>query len=55
MLRLITRLWLLFMLILSHIPGEPSGEESKWLSRMTGVKESVLRRSAHVVLYLMVH
>ncbi len=40
------------MLILSHIPGGPSGEESRWLSRMTGVKEGVLRKAAHVVLYL---
>ena len=52
MLKVITILWLTFMLVLSHIPGGPSGEESKWLSSMTGVKESVLRRSAHVVLYL---
>ena len=40
------------MLILSHIGGTASGEESRWLSRMTGVKESVLRRSAHVVVYI---
>ena len=52
MLKVITILWLVFMTILSHIPGGPSGEESRWLSSMTGVKESVLRRSAHVVLYL---
>lgn len=52
MLKFITILWLTFMLLLSHIPGGPSGEESRWLSSMTGVKESVLRRSAHVVLYL---
>ena len=52
MLKVITILWLTFMLVLSHIPGGPSGEESRWLSSMTGVKESVLRRSAHVVLYL---
>ena len=50
--KIITVIWLLFMLILSHIPGEPSGEESRLLSRLTGVKESTLRRSAHVVLYL---
>ena len=52
MLRFITGLWLAFMLVLSHIGGQASGEESRWLSRMTGVKESVLRRSAHVVVYI---
>ena len=52
MLTLITGLWLLFMLILSHIGGQASGEESRWLSRMTGVKESVLRRSTHVIVYI---
>lgn len=52
LLKIITILWLLFMLVLSHIPGEPSGAESRWLSSMTGVKEGVLRRAAHVVLYL---
>lgn len=52
MIRFITFLWLTFMLFLSHIPGGPSGEESRWLSRMTGVKEGVLRRAAHVVVYL---
>lgn len=50
--RLITILWLLFMLILSHIGGKASGAESRWLSQMTGVKEGTLRRSAHVILYL---
>lgn len=52
LLKIITILWLLFMLVLSHIPGEPSGAESRWLSSMTGVREGILRRSAHVVLYL---
>lgn len=50
--KIITGIWLLFMLILSHIPGEPSSAESRWLSSMTGVREGTLRRSAHVVLYL---
>lgn len=50
--KILTVLWLLFMLILSHIPGEPSGAESRWLSSMTGVKEGTLRRAAHVVVYL---
>lgn len=40
------------MLILSHIGGRVSGEESRWLASMTGVKEGTLRRSAHVVVYL---
>ena len=52
MLKVITILWLVFMTILSHIPGGPSGEESRWLSSMTGVKESVLRRGMHVFVYL---
>ena len=51
-LRFITLLWLILMLILSHIGGTVSGEESRWLSRMTGIKESVLRRSAHIVVYI---
>lgn len=47
-----TFLWLVFMLILSHIPGGPSAEESQWLSSMTGVSESLLRLIAHVLLYM---
>ena len=50
--KVITEIWLAFMLILSHIGGTASGAESRWLSSMTGVKESVLRRSAHVVVYI---
>ena len=52
LLKFITILWLAFMLILSHIPGGPSGEESRWLASMTGIKEGLLRRSMHVALYL---
>lgn len=52
LLKIITILWLIFMITLSHIPGEPSGAESRWLSSMTGVREGVLRRAAHVVLYI---
>ena len=37
--------------LLSHTPGEASGNQSKWLSSMTGVKEGLLRRTAHVVLF----
>ena len=36
---------------LSHTPGEASGNQSKWLSSMTGVKEGLLRRLAHVILF----
>ena len=36
---------------LSHTSGETSGNQSKWLSSMTGVKEGLLRRLAHVVLF----
>ena len=50
--KIITGIGLWFMLILSHIPGKPSSAESRWLSSMTGVREGTLRRSAHVVLYL---
>ena len=52
MIRFITFLWLTFMLFLSHIPGGPSGEESRWLSSMTGVEEGLLRQGMHVILYL---
>lgn len=47
-----TFLWLILMLILSHISSRPSAEESRWLSSMTGVSESSLRMLMHVVLYL---
>ena len=38
--------------LLSHAPGTVSGEQSKYLSSMTGVKEGLLRRMAHVVLFV---
>ena len=37
--------------ILSHTPGTVSGNQSRWLSEMTGVKEGLLRRLAHVLLF----
>ena len=37
--------------LLSHTPGTVSGNQSRWLSSMTGVKEGLLRRMAHVVLF----
>ena len=49
--KIITGFWLVFMLVLSHIGGTASSEESRWLSRMTGVKEGILRRYAHVIVY----
>ena len=39
--------------MLSHTPGTVSGNQSKWLSSMTGVKEGLLRRIAHVALFLL--
>lgn len=51
MIKFVTGMWLTFMLILSHISGGTSGEESRWLSVMIGVEEGLLRRSAHVVVY----
>ena len=36
---------------LSHATGTVSGNQSKWLSSMTGVKEGLLRRLAHVILF----
>ena len=36
---------------LSHARGDVSGNQSKWLSSMTGVKEGLLRRLAHVILF----
>ena len=44
--------WIVFMTALSHTPGEKSGAESRWLARTTGVDEAVLRRAAHVFLFL---
>lgn len=41
----------LIEVLLSHTPGETSGNQSKWLSSMTGVKEGLLRRLAHVILF----
>ena len=37
--------------VLSHTPGDRSGAESKTLSRLTGIKEGLLRRAAHVFLF----
>lgn len=37
--------------VLSHTPGDRSGAESKTLSRLTGIKEVLLRRAAHVALF----
>lgn len=37
--------------ILSHVPGSVSGNQSKWLSSMTGVKEGLLRCSMHVLFF----
>ena len=37
--------------ILSHTPGTVSGNQSRWLSSMTRVKEGLLRKMAHVVLF----
>lgn len=36
---------------LSHATGTVSGNQSRWLSSMTGVKEGLLRRLAHVILF----
>lgn len=44
--------WLLIECWLSHTPGEKSGAESRWLAKTTGVDEGVLRRAAHVFLFL---
>lgn len=40
-----------FEVCLSHARGDVSGNQSKWLSEMTGVKEGLLRRAAHVILF----
>lgn len=37
--------------VLSHTPGDRSGEESAWLARTTGIKENWLRRAAHMILF----
>lgn len=37
--------------VLSHTPGDRSGEESAWLARTTGIKEGLLRGGAHVFLF----
>lgn len=44
--------WLLIECWLSHASGDRSGEESRWLAKTTGVDEGVLRRAAHVFLFL---
>ena len=43
--------WLIIEVVLSHTPGDRSGAESKTLSRLTGIKEVLLRRAAHVILF----
>ena len=43
--------WLGIEVWLSHENGEKSGEESAWLARRTGIKEGLLRQSAHFTLF----
>ena len=43
--------WLIIEVVLSHTPGDRSGAKSKTLSRLTGIKEGLLRRAAHVFLF----
>lgn len=44
--------WFIIEVVLSHTPGDKSGEESRTLSRLTHVDERLLRRAAHVFLFL---
>lgn len=38
--------------VLSHTPGDRSGRQSETLAKLSGVDEVLLRRSAHVFLFL---
>lgn len=38
--------------VLSHTPGDRSGRQSETLAKLSGVDEGLLRRSAHVFLFL---
>ncbi len=53
MIRYLTIILFIIEVWLSHTPGRTSGNQSKWLSSMTGIKESLLRRAAHVVLFIL--
>lgn len=48
LLKIMTILWLLFMLVLSHIPGEPSGAESRWLSSIRAVQHTQKRSDGEI-------
>ena len=39
---------------LSHQGGKQSGEESRWLSKVSGINEGFLRKSAHVLSFLII-
>lgn len=43
--------WLALMLFLSHQNGFKSGQISGWISSRTRIPDSVIRRSAHVIVY----
>lgn len=44
-------LFYIFEVILSHMPGERSGKESRWLAEWMRINEKVLRRGAHIILF----
>ena len=48
----ITLIWMVFMTFLSHQNGHRSGEESRWISERLRVPDHLIRRSAHVLVYL---
>lgn len=51
MIKLVSIVWLIFITILSHTPGDRSSAESRWLSAFSHIDEGVLRRGAHVVCF----
>ena len=45
--------WLIIEVVLSHTPGDRSGEQSEALACWTHLPERALRRGAHVVLFFL--
>lgn len=49
--KIATVVWFGIEVVLSHTPGDQSGAKSQAISRLTGIDEGLLRRSAHVSLF----
>ncbi len=48
---IVTVLWVILMLFLSHQNGYKLGRQTRWISCRLHVNEILLRKSAHVIVY----